>query len=130
MLRLDVILQRDWPIKQCLLHISVFFGGKTKRPCFDLFIHWLIKQITSTYRNQFSRSYESRSNRRQCKIILILILFLCFIEGHKFISCFITVTCLPSLNKGVTLPYLTLPYLTLPSRRSGSSKGLMYCKIF
>ena len=24
----------------------------------------------------------------------------------------LTVTCLPSLNKGVTLPYLTLPYLT------------------
>ena len=61
MLRLDVILQRDWPIKQCLLHISVFFGGKTKRPCFDLLIHWLIRQITSTYRNDFSRSYESRS---------------------------------------------------------------------
>ena len=29
-----------------------------------------------------------------------------FLEGHKFISFFITVTCLPSLNKGVTLPYL------------------------
>ena len=23
-------------------------GGGTKRPCFDLFIHWLIKQITNT----------------------------------------------------------------------------------
>ena len=47
----------------CLLHIRVFFGGKTKRPCFDLFIHWLIKQITNTYRNHFSRSrsYENRS---------------------------------------------------------------------
>ena len=62
-LRFDVILQHDWPIEQCLLHIRVFFGGKTKRPCFDLFIHWLIKQITNTYRNQFSRSYENRSNR-------------------------------------------------------------------
>ena len=38
----------DWPIEQCLLHIKVFFGGKTKRPCFDLFIHQLIKQITLT----------------------------------------------------------------------------------
>ena len=38
-----------------------FFGGKTKSPCFDLFIHWLIKQITNTYRNHFSRSYENRS---------------------------------------------------------------------
>ena len=59
----DVILQHDWPIEQCLLHIRVFFGGKTKSPCFDLFIHWLIKQVTNTYRNHFSRSYENRSNR-------------------------------------------------------------------
>ena len=42
-LRFDVILQQDWPIEQRLLHIRVFSGGKTKRPCFDLFIHWLIK---------------------------------------------------------------------------------------
>ena len=42
----DVILQHDWPIEKCLLHIRVFFGGKTKRPRFDLFIRWLIKQIT------------------------------------------------------------------------------------
>ena len=61
-LHFDVILQYDWPIKQCLLHIRVFFGGKRKSPCFDLFIHWLIKQITNTYRNHFSRSYENRSN--------------------------------------------------------------------
>ena len=60
-LRFDVILQHHWPIEQCLLHIRIFFGGKTKRPCFDLFIHWLIKQITNTYRNLFSRSYENRS---------------------------------------------------------------------
>ena len=33
-LRPDVIMQHDWPIEQCLLHIRVFFGGKTKRPCF------------------------------------------------------------------------------------------------
>ena len=38
-LRFDVILQPDWPIEQCLLHIRVFFGGKTKSPCFDLFRH-------------------------------------------------------------------------------------------
>ena len=31
-----------------------------------------------------------------------------FLEGHRFISFFITVPCLPSLNKGVTLPYRTL----------------------
>ena len=58
----DVILQHDWPIELCLLHIRVFFGGKTKRPCFDLFIHSLIKQIQNTYRNHFSRVYENRSN--------------------------------------------------------------------
>ena len=56
----DVILQQDWSIEQCLLHIRVFFGGKTRRPWFDLSIHWLIKQITNTYRNYFSRSYENR----------------------------------------------------------------------
>ena len=56
----DVILQHDWPIEQCLLHIGVFFSGKTKRPCLHLFIHWLIKQITNTYRNHFSRSFANR----------------------------------------------------------------------
>ena len=35
-IRFDVILQHDWPIEQWLLHIRVFFGGKTKSPCFDL----------------------------------------------------------------------------------------------
>ena len=40
----------------------VSFGGKTKSPRFDLFIPWLIKQITNTYRNHFSRSYENHSN--------------------------------------------------------------------
>ena len=60
-LRFDVMLQHHWPIEQCLPHIGVFFEGKTKSPCFDLFIHWLIKQIKNTYRNHFSRSYENRS---------------------------------------------------------------------
>ena len=60
-LRFDVMLQHEWSIEQYLLHIRVFFGGKTKSPCFDLFIHWLIKQITNTYWNHFSRSYENRS---------------------------------------------------------------------
>ena len=35
-IRFDVILQHDWPIEQWLLHIRVFFSGKTKSPCFDL----------------------------------------------------------------------------------------------
>ena len=60
-LRSDVILQHEWPIEQCPPHIRVYFSGKMKSPCFDLFIHWLIKQITNTYRNNFSRSYENRS---------------------------------------------------------------------
>ena len=60
-LRFDFILQHDWPIEQCLLHIRFFFGGKKKRPCFDLFIHWLIKQITNSCQNLFSRSYENCS---------------------------------------------------------------------
>ena len=46
--RFNVILQHDWPIEQSLLRIRVFFGGKTKSPLSDLFIHWLIKQITLT----------------------------------------------------------------------------------
>ena len=54
----DVILQHDWPIKLVMpSHVRVFCGGKTKSSCFDLFLHWLIKQIT----NHFSRSYENRS---------------------------------------------------------------------
>ena len=39
----------------------ILFSGKTKSPCFDLFIHSPIKQITNTYRNNFSRSYKNRS---------------------------------------------------------------------
>ena len=52
-LRFDVILQHDWPIEQCLHHIRVFFGGKTKSPCFDLFTYWLMKQITNTVPKPF-----------------------------------------------------------------------------
>ena len=67
-LRFDVVPQLDWPIEQCLLHIRVFFGGKTKSPCFDLFIHWLIKKITKTCRNHFSRSLENRSSNLEIRI--------------------------------------------------------------
>ena len=38
-LRFDIILQHDLPIEQCLLHIRVSFGGKTKRPFFDLLLN-------------------------------------------------------------------------------------------
>ena len=72
-LRFDVILQHDF----------IFFGGKTKRSCFDLFIHWLINQITNTYRNHFSRSYENRS----IVFCFVLLLFL------PFENTFITMNC-------------------------------------
>ena len=36
--------------------LGLFLEGKTKSACFDLFIHWLIKQITNTF------SYENRSD--------------------------------------------------------------------
>ena len=64
--RFDVILQHDWSIEKCLLHIRIFFGGKTKSPSFVLFNHWLIKQIRNTYRNHFSRTYENRSINSKC----------------------------------------------------------------
>ena len=76
-LRLGVILQHDWPIEQCLLHKWVFFGGKTKRPCFDLFNHWLIKQITNTYRNHFSRSCENCSTILVCFLMTNVIIRFC-----------------------------------------------------
>ena len=67
----DVILQNGWPIEQGLLHIRVFFGRKKKSPCFDLFIRWLIKQITNTCQNHFPRSYKNCSirpySRTSCK---------------------------------------------------------------
>ena len=40
-------MKQDWPIEQCLLHIGVFFGRKTKKSCFDLFTDWAIKQLVS-----------------------------------------------------------------------------------
>ena len=78
-----VILQHDWPIEQCLFHIRIFFGGKTKSPCFDLFIHWLIKQITNTYRNYFSRSYENRSKH----ICITWRFFYSFFSGFIHLVC-------------------------------------------
>ena len=86
----DVILQHGWPIEQCLLHIRVFFGGKTKSPCFDLFIHLLIKQITYPYRNHFSRSYENRSN-------------------HDIAVSYITIMALPYINFFTLIHKLYVP---------------------
>ena len=66
---LTVILQHDWLIEPCLLHMRIFFGGKTRSPCFDLFIHWLIKQLTITYRGHLSRSHENRLYCREKGIV-------------------------------------------------------------
>ena len=33
-LRFDVMLQHDWPIEQCLLHIRVFFDGENEEAMF------------------------------------------------------------------------------------------------
>ena len=55
-LRFEVILQHHWPIEQCLLHFRFFFSRENEESMFWFFIHWLIKQITNTYRNHFSRS--------------------------------------------------------------------------
>ena len=66
LIEFDVMLEYDWPVEQCFLHIRVFFGGKTKRPCVDLFIHWLIKQIKKTCRNHFPRSYKNCSIKNDC----------------------------------------------------------------
>ena len=67
----DVILQNGWPIEQGLLHIRVFFGRKKMSPCFDLFIRWLIKQITNTCWNHFPTSFKNHSirqySRTSCK---------------------------------------------------------------
>ena len=59
--------------------IRVFFGWKTKRSCFDVFIHWLIKQITNTLirkpffkviRKSLLRSRKRNKSLALCKGIL------------------------------------------------------------
>ena len=44
---------------QCLLHIRVFFGGKSKSLFWSF--HPLADKTKNTYGNHFSRSYENRS---------------------------------------------------------------------
>ena len=102
--RFDVILRDDWPIEQCLLHMRVFFGGKTKSPCFDLFIHGLIKQITNTYRNHFQGHTEIA--------LFSFICCFCFVrvfsfQGHTKIE---NAELVPKLNvfRGKTFRFLYL----------------------
>ena len=63
----NVILQHDWPIEQCLLHIRVFFGGKMKSPCFDLFIQLADKttkkHLTKLFFNVMRKSLYSLANK-------------------------------------------------------------------
>ena len=40
--------QQNSTIKQRFFHCRIFFHGRTRSPCFDLFICWVIKQITQT----------------------------------------------------------------------------------
>ena len=49
-LRLDVILQHDWPIEQCLLHIRVFFGWKNEESMFSS-VHPLADKTNNEKKN-------------------------------------------------------------------------------
>ena len=62
-LRFHVILQHDWVIEECLLHIRVFFGLEKEESMFWSFHPFVdsLKQITKTDRNHYSRSYENFS---------------------------------------------------------------------
>ena len=84
-LRFDVILQHNWPIEQWVLHIRVFRWREKelKWPCFHLFIHWLIKQITKTYQNHFSRSYKNSSNLYFSNLPIIRTNFGTFCQGSS-----------------------------------------------
>ena len=78
-LRFDVILQHNWPIEQCLLHVR--FSLEERRRVHVLIFssrrQWLIKQITNTYRHHFSRSYENRS------LCCVVFLFIIFCNSHS-----------------------------------------------
>ena len=52
-----------------ILGFSLSGKVQSPSPCFDLFIHWLIKQTTNTYiyRNHFSRSSKNHTKSQQEK---------------------------------------------------------------
>ena len=60
------------------IHIMVFFGGKTKSPCFELFIRWFIKQITNIYRNHFFQGHTKIAIFLLC-LVLFVYLFVRFL---------------------------------------------------
>ena len=63
-LHFDVMLQNQSNNSFSILGFSL--AGSS---CFDLFIHWLIKQIMNIYQNHFSRSYENRSNHMTAVLV-------------------------------------------------------------
>ena len=63
-LHFDVMLQNQSNNSFSILGFSL--AGSS---CFDLFIHWLIKQIMNIYQNYFSRSYENRSNHMTAVLV-------------------------------------------------------------
>ena len=74
-----------------------FSRGKTKRPCFDLFIHWLIKQRTLT-KISFSRSNENRSMQKWSLHYIFVLMPFCIsmnytnwnflLENHSLLFCY------------------------------------------
>ena len=60
------------------IHIMVFFGGKTKSPCFELFIRWFIKQITNFYGNHFFQGHTKIAIFLLC-LVLFVYLFVRFL---------------------------------------------------
>ena len=86
------------------------FSLAAKSPCFDLFIHWLIKEITNTYRNHFSRSYENR-------FIDFFLLFCYFLLFYSYLIFFILSLRRRKRNKNA-LPPIT-PRRYRPARKSG-----------
>ena len=63
-LHFDVMLQNQSNNSFSILGFSL--AGSS---CFDLFIHWLIKQIMNIYQNHFSRSYENCSNHMTAVLV-------------------------------------------------------------
>ena len=74
-LRFDIILQHDWPIEQCLLHIRVFFGRKTLAD--------KIHVNNEHFWNHFSRLYKNRSNNA-CMCIEVCCWFISPSTGHRY----------------------------------------------
>ena len=49
--------------------LGFFLWQEMKSPCFDLFIHWLIKQITNTYQNHFQGQIKIALTQLLCQLL-------------------------------------------------------------